>query len=47
MARSVRCGLVQARCEWSPEKYSLGEFKKRLIARQERLIAEAARPGSE
>lgn len=43
MARSVRCGLIQVRCEWSPEKYSLGEIKKRMIAKHERLIADAGR----
>src|SRR2546426_2958320 len=43
MARMVRCGLIQARCEWSPEKFSLGEIKKKMIVKHERLIAEAAR----
>ncbi len=43
MARMVRCGLIQARCEWSPEKFSLGEIKKKMIAKHERLIADAAR----
>jgi len=43
MARIVRCGLIQAQCEWSPEKFSLAEIKKKMIAKHERLIAEAAR----
>src|SRR6266852_233730 len=29
MARNVRCGLIQVRCEWSPEKLSLGEIKEK------------------
>src|SRR5260370_3639752 len=43
MARIVRCGLIQAQCEWSPEKFSLGEIKKKMIAKHERLIADAAK----
>jgi len=43
MARIVRCGLIQARCEWSPEKYSLPQIKQKMIAKHERLIAAAAR----
>ena len=27
MARTVRCGLIQAACEWSPEKFSLAQIK--------------------
>jgi len=43
MARIVRCGLIQAQCEWSPEKFSIGEIKKKMIAKHERLIADAAK----
>src|SRR5438045_7486971 len=43
MPRVVRCGLIQARCEWSSEKYSLPDIKKKMIAKHERLIAEAAK----
>jgi beta-ureidopropionase len=43
MARIVRCGAIQARCEWSPEKHPLGEIKRRMIAKHERLLAQAAR----
>ena len=43
MARVVRCGLIQAHCEWSPEKYSLREIKKKMIAKHEGLIAAAAK----
>ena len=28
MARLVRCGLIQARCEWSPEKYTIQDIRK-------------------
>jgi beta-ureidopropionase len=45
MARVVRCGLIQARCEWSPEKYSLGDIRERMIRKHERLIAQAAKRG--
>jgi beta-ureidopropionase len=43
MPRRVRCGVIQARCEWSPEKYSLAEIRRRMIEKHERLIAQAAR----
>src|SRR5882757_1976016 len=43
MARIVRCGLIQAQCEWSPEKFSLTEIKKKMIAKHEHLIADAAK----
>ena len=43
MAPLVRCGLIQARCEWSPEKFSLAEIKQKMIAKHERLIADAAK----
>jgi len=43
MPRIVRCGLIQARCEWSPEKFKLPEIKKRMVAKHERMIAAASR----
>src|SRR5437773_9547526 len=43
MPRVVRCGLIQAHCEWSPEKYLLPDIKKKMIAKHERLIASAAK----
>jgi len=43
MSRMVRCGAIQAACEWSPEKYPLAEIKRRMIAKHESLIAEAAK----
>ncbi|MDE3137319.1 MAG: acyltransferase [Acidobacteriota bacterium] len=45
MARVVRCGLIQARCEWSPDKFSLSEIRERMIRKHERLIAQAAKRG--
>jgi len=43
MPRIVRCGLIQAHCEWSPEKHSLTQIKQKMIAKHERLIAAAAK----
>jgi beta-ureidopropionase len=43
MSRVVRCGVIQARCEWSPEKYTLAQIKRKMIAKHDRLIAAAAR----
>ncbi|MFY9529413.1 MAG: nitrilase-related carbon-nitrogen hydrolase [Candidatus Acidiferrales bacterium] len=43
MARSVRCGLIQARCEWSPEKVALSEIRNKMVAKHEKLIAAAAK----
>ena len=43
MARLVRCGLIQASCEWSPEKHSLEEIKKRMTAKHELLIEAAGK----
>jgi hypothetical protein len=43
MARIVRCGLIQAHCDWSPEKVSLPDIKKKMIAKHEQLISDAAR----
>ena len=45
MSRIVRCGLIQAACEWSPEKYSLAEIKEKMIAKHEKMIAAAAKKG--
>ena len=43
MPRVLRCGLIQAHCDWSPEKYLLPDIKKKMIAKHEGLIAAAAR----
>src|SRR5580692_6089129 len=41
--RIVRCGLIQASCEWSPEKYSLAQIKQKMMSKHEDLIASAAK----
>jgi N-carbamoylputrescine amidase len=43
MARTVRCGIIQAACEWSPEKFTLAQIKQKMIAKHEKLIAAAAK----
>jgi beta-ureidopropionase len=43
MAHIVRCGLVQARCEWSPQKFALDRIKREMMKKHERMIADAAR----
>jgi len=43
MARVVRCGLIQTRCEWSPEKLALPKIKEKRIEKHEKLIGEAAK----
>ena len=43
MARIVRCGLIQTHCEWSPEKYSIKDISKKMLDKNEKLIAAAAK----
>ncbi|MEE8200565.1 MAG: nitrilase-related carbon-nitrogen hydrolase [Candidatus Acidoferrales bacterium] len=43
MANLVRCGLIQARCEWSPAKTPLAKIKQAMTRKHERLIAQAGR----
>ncbi len=43
MPRKVRCGLIQARCELSPERESLATIKKAMIEKHVRLIDQAGR----
>jgi len=43
MPRLVRCGLIQARCEWSPERVPIREIKQKMVAKHEKLIAAAAK----
>ena len=45
MARVVRCGLIQAACELSPEKHSLAKIKRHMITKHDRLLAQSARKG--
>ena len=43
MARIVRCGLIQAHCEWWPTKFSFAQIKGNMIAKHEMLIAAATK----
>ena len=43
MGRKVRCGVIQASCEWSPEKFTLAQIKEKMIAKHEKMIAAAAK----
>ncbi|MEK7287567.1 MAG: nitrilase-related carbon-nitrogen hydrolase [Elusimicrobiota bacterium] len=45
MSKVVRCGLIQASCEWSPQKYSLKEIKKKMIDKHVPLIEKAGKRG--
>jgi len=46
MARTVRCGLIQARCPLRPDA-PLTDIKQAMVARHLELIAEAARQGAQ
>ena len=43
MPRPVRCGLIQARCDLSPQKQPLEKIKREMLRKHERLITQAAR----
>jgi len=43
MPRIVRCGLIQAHCEWSPEKLSVRDISKKMLDKHEKLIEQAAK----
>jgi beta-ureidopropionase len=43
MPRIVRCGLIQASCEWSPDRVSPAQIRQKMIAKHEKLIAAAAK----
>jgi len=45
MPRTVKCGLIQTSCDWSPARYSLSEIKKRMIQKHIPLIERAGRQG--
>lgn len=45
MARVVRCGLIQAACEYSPDKYSLAKIKQHMLVKHDRLLKQAGRQG--
>ncbi len=43
MPNLVRCGIIQASCEWSPENKSLEAIKRAMVKKHLRLIEQAAR----
>jgi len=43
MPRIVRGGLIQAHCEWSPEKYSIRDISKKMAEKHDKLIEAAAK----
>ena len=43
MPNTVRCGLIQARCEFSPEEIPLAAIRDKMVTKHLRLIAQAAR----
>ncbi|MFC1522598.1 nitrilase-related carbon-nitrogen hydrolase [Elusimicrobiota bacterium] len=45
MPRIVHSGLIQASCEWSHEKYSLKQIKKKMIDKHISLIEQAGKKG--
>ena len=45
MARIVKCGLIQASCDWLPPKYTLAQIKKKMIDKHVALIEKAAKQG--
>ncbi|MDD5305084.1 MAG: acyltransferase, partial [Elusimicrobia bacterium] len=45
MARIVKCGLIQAKCDWLPPKYSLSQIKAKMIDKHVAMIEQAAKKG--
>jgi len=43
MARKIRCGLIQASCEWSPEDMPIAKIKEKMIQKHVKLIDQAGR----
>lgn len=43
MPNTVRCGLIQAKCEFSPDETPLATIRKAMIAKHVRLIEQGAR----
>ena len=42
MAREIRCGLIQASCDWSPVEYDIAEIKRLMIAKHVKLVEQSA-----
>lgn len=45
MARIVKCGLIQTKCDWLPPKYSMQQIKTKMIDKHVALIEKAAKQG--
>jgi len=43
VANTVRCGLIQAGCEFSPERMTPAAIRKAMVAKHLRLVEQAAR----
>jgi beta-ureidopropionase len=43
MANIVRCGLIQAKCDLSPQRASLPKIKKAMVEKHRRLIEQAGK----
>ena len=45
MSRIVKCGLIQASCDWQTPKYSLKQIKEKMIDKHVALIEKAGKAG--
>jgi beta-ureidopropionase len=45
MSRIVKCGLIQASCDWSTPKFTLQQIKKKMIDKHVALIEQAGKKG--
>ena len=45
MSRIVKCGLIQASCDWSTPKFTLKQIKQKMIDKHVALIEKAAKKG--
>lgn len=45
MARIVKCGLIQTKCDWLPPKYTMQQIKSKMIDKHVALIEKAAKQG--
>jgi N-carbamoylputrescine amidase len=45
MSRIVKCGLIQASCDWETPKYTLKQIKAKMIDKHVAMIEKAAKQG--
>ena len=45
MSRIVKCGLIQASCDWQTPKFTLQQIKKKMIDKHVAMIERAGRSG--